>query len=142
MSVSPSLAKGKQTAAFVLVLLSGIGMLAIGSTVLISILGLSDLDIIKITGRFTMLGWIRPVLLTTLILNIVLSIGALIAATMLYYQVQQHHRWGIVILIISTVNFFVLLNTWAMTIFGIGGLLASLLGVIGALLALTERSQT
>jgi len=63
-------------------------------------------------------------------LGILAGIIVLVGAAMLYAQPKQAPRWGIVILIASALNLFL----------GVGGLLASLLGLIGGALALGQKA--
>jgi hypothetical protein len=60
--------------------------------------------------------------------GIIAGIIVLIGAAMLYARPEQGPAWGIVILIASALNLFI----------GIGGLLASLLGITGGALALVK----
>jgi len=53
----------------------------------------------------------------------------LIGAVMLYVKPEQRRSWGLVILVISALNFFV----------GIGGLLAGALGAVGGALAMAAK---
>lgn len=57
------------------------------------------------------------------------GIVVLIGAVMLYVRPQERWGWGMAILIISAVDFFV----------GMGGLLAGVLGVIGGALAMAGK---
>lgn len=61
--------------------------------------------------------------------SIFAGIVVLIGAVVLYVKPQQRRGWGIVVLVASTLNFFV----------GMGGLLAGALGVIGGVLALSTK---
>ena len=61
--------------------------------------------------------------------GVLAGIVVLIGAVMLYVKPQQRRSWGIVILVISAIDFFV----------GMGGLLAGALGVIGGALALAAK---
>lgn len=54
----------------------------------------------------------------------------LIGAVMLYAKPEQHRTWGVVILVVSALNFFA----------GMGSLLAGALGVIGGVLAVSAKS--
>jgi len=58
------------------------------------------------------------------------GIVVLVGAAMLYAKPRQAHAWGIVILVASALNLFL----------GMGGILASLLGIIGGALALGHRA--
>lgn len=60
--------------------------------------------------------------------GVVAGIIVLVGAAMLYAQPRQAPAWGIAILVVSALNLFL----------GMGGLLASLLGLIGGALALTR----
>jgi len=62
--------------------------------------------------------------------GVLAGIIVLIGAAMLYAQPGQGQAWGILILIASALNLFI----------GIGGLLASLLGIIGGALALGQKA--
>jgi uncharacterized membrane-anchored protein len=61
--------------------------------------------------------------------GIIAGVVVLIGAAMLYIRPKQAQGWGIVILIVSALNLF----------FGMGGLLAGLLGIIGGALALAAK---
>ena len=61
--------------------------------------------------------------------SIFAGIVVLIGAVVLYVKPQQRRSWGVVVLVVSVVNFFV----------GMGGLLAGALGVIGGVLALSTK---
>lgn len=66
---------------------------------------------------------------TWLWLGVAAGIVVLIGAVMLYVKPQERRGWGLAILIISAVDFFV----------GMGGLLAGILGVIGGALAMAGK---
>jgi len=57
------------------------------------------------------------------------GIVVLVGAVMLYVKPEQRRSWGVVILVASAVDF----------VFGMMGLLAGTLGVIGGVLALSTR---
>lgn len=58
--------------------------------------------------------------------GIVAGLIVLLGAAMLYSKPRQRHGWGMVILVLSALNLFL----------GMGGFLASVLGIIGGALAL------
>jgi len=58
--------------------------------------------------------------------GIVAGLIVLIGAAMLYSKPRQRHGWGMVILVLSALNLLL----------GMGGFLASVLGIIGVALAL------
>lgn len=60
-------------------------------------------------------------------LGILAGIAVLAGATMLYARPNQTRIWGVLVLIASGLNLFV----------GMGGILASTLGIVGGALALT-----
>jgi hypothetical protein len=64
-------------------------------------------------------------------LGLIAGIVVLVGATMLYARPKQAQGWGIVILVASALNLFL----------GMGGILASLLGIIGGALALAGGSK-
>jgi len=64
--------------------------------------------------------------------GIVAGVIVLIGAAVLYSKPEQSQVWGIVILIVSVLNLF----------FGMGGFLASILGIIGGTLALSWRPSS
>lgn len=59
----------------------------------------------------------------------VAGIVVLIGAVMLYIRPQERRGWGVAILVISALDFFI----------GWGGLLAGVLGVIGGALAMAGK---
>ncbi len=63
-------------------------------------------------------------------LGVAAGIIVLIGAVVLYVKPQQRRGWGLVILVVSAIDFFV----------GMGGLLAGALGVIGGALAVAGKS--
>jgi hypothetical protein len=62
-------------------------------------------------------------------LGVAAGIVVLIGAVMLYVKPRERRGWGLAILIISAVDFFV----------GMGGLLAGVLGVLGGALAMAGK---
>lgn len=60
--------------------------------------------------------------------GILAGIVVLVSAAMLYAQPRLSHAWGTLILVASALNLFL----------GMGGILASLLGIIGGALALAR----
>ena len=62
-------------------------------------------------------------------LGLVFGIVVLLGAVVLYARPERAHVWGIAILVASAVNL----------LFGMGGILASLLGVAGGALAIAWR---
>jgi hypothetical protein len=59
------------------------------------------------------------------------GIVVIIGAVMMYTKPQQHRSWGIVILVLSALDFLL----------GMGGVLAATLGVVGGALALSGEKQ-
>lgn len=64
-------------------------------------------------------------------LGLIAGIVVLVGAVMLYARPAQSRGWGLAILAASALNLFL----------GMGGLLASLLGIVGGALALAWRAQ-
>lgn len=112
---------GRPVAAFVLALLAGLWMLASGAMMA---WGMEN----WMWGHGMMRGF-APRLWWPWF-GIVAGIVVLMGAAMLYMKPAQRQTWGMVILIVSALNFF----------FGMGGLLAGALGVIGGALALSKSS--
>ncbi|MFN3346892.1 MAG: hypothetical protein ACK42E_03670 [Candidatus Bipolaricaulaceae bacterium] len=111
-------------AAFVLSLLAGLWMLASGAMMFEA-------------EEWGMMGWMwghgmmrgfAPRLWWPWF-GIAAGIVVLVGAAMLYTKPEQRQTWGIVVLIVSALNLF----------FGMGGLLAGALGVIGGALALSKN---
>jgi len=63
--------------------------------------------------------------------GVVAGIVVLVGAAMLYFKPTDKALWGMVILVVSVLNFLV----------GMGGFLAGILGVVGGALALTWNPQ-
>ena len=63
--------------------------------------------------------------------GLIAGVVVLVGAAMMYARPHSAPTWGVVIVIVSALNFF----------FGMGGFLASVLGVIGGALAMTWRPQ-
>jgi len=116
------------TAAFVLSLLAGLWMLAAGG--MMGGFGWGGM----MGGWHGMGGWMwgrgtqtfgvwRPWF------GIFAGIVVLVGAVMLYVRPEQRRSWGIVILVASALNIF----------FGMMGLLAGTLGIIGGVLALSPK---
>lgn len=61
--------------------------------------------------------------------GLIAGIVVLVGAAMLYARPAQSRGWGLAILVASALNLFL----------GMGGLLASLLGIIGGALAITTK---
>ena len=113
----------RPTTAFVLSLLAGLWMLASGA-------------MMSSAGDWGMTGWMwghgmmrgfAPRLWWPWF-GTVVGIIVLVGAAMLYAKPEQRQTWGIIILVVSALNFF----------FGMGGLFAGTLGVIGGALALSK----
>jgi hypothetical protein len=101
----------KPTAAIILSLIGGIFVLVVGSLVMM-INGAN-------TGGFN-LG----------LLGVIWGILIMIGAAMLYSRPQQHKTWGIIVIILSFLSWFVLALT------GIIGIAGFMLGLIGGSLGI------
>lgn len=111
---------GQRTAAFVLSLLAGIWMVAVG----VMMLGWRP-------GGFGMMGWMWGHGVMGVWwpwLGIIAGATVLTGAIMLNAKPDQAQTWGLVIVVASAVGLFV----------GMGGLLAGALGVVGGALAMSE----
>lgn len=115
----------KPTVAFVLSLLAGLWMLASGAMMS----GIGDWGMGSWMWGHGMMRGFAPALWWPWF-GIIAGIVVLVGAALLYAKPEQRQTWGIVILIASALNFF----------FGMGGLLAGALGVIGGALALSTSS--
>jgi hypothetical protein len=112
------------TVAFVLSLLAGLWMLGAGS--MMGGFGWGGMMGGWMWGRsMGSLGVLWPWF------SICAGIVVLIGAVTLYIKPKQRRSWGLVVLVVSALNFLV----------GMGGLLASALGVIGGVLALSPIGQ-
>jgi hypothetical protein len=121
----------KPAVAFVLSLLAGMWMLAMGGWMLSwSPNGNWDWGMGGMMGSGWMWGhgligiwwpWV----------GLVAGIVVLVGAAMMYARPGSAPAWGVVIVIVSALNLF----------FGMGGFLASTLGIIGGALALSWRPQ-
>jgi hypothetical protein len=116
------------TAAFVLSLLAGLWMLAAGG--MMGGFGWGGM----MGGWHGMGGWMcgwgrRNFGVWSPWFGIFAGIVVLVGAVMLYVKPEQRRRWGVVILVASALNIF----------FGMMGLLAGTLGVIGGVLALSTK---
>ncbi len=116
------------TAAFVLSLLAGLWMLAAGG--MMGGFGWGGM----MAGWHGMGGWMwgqgtRSFGVWWPWFGIFAGIVVLIGAVMLYVKPEQRRSWGVVILVVSALNFFL----------GMMGLLAGTLGVIGGVLALATK---
>jgi hypothetical protein len=124
----------RPTAAFVLSLLAGLWMLAMGGWLMSWSPTNSQWGW---GGMGGMMGggwmWGHGVLgLWWPWFGLLAGIVVLVGAVILYSRPSSAPAWGIVILIASALNLFV----------GMGGFLASVLGIIGGALALSWRPQT
>ncbi|MBI3961984.1 MAG: hypothetical protein HY335_04450 [Deinococcus sp.] len=124
----------KPTAAFIFSLLAGVWMLAAGGLMY----GFNWEDMMA--GWQGMGGWMlghgmmrnfAPALWWPWF-GFIAGIAVVTGAAMLYNKPEQRSAWGVVVLVVSALNFFI----------GMGGLIASALGVIGGVLALTNRTGT
>ncbi|MFQ6090895.1 MAG: hypothetical protein ACE5LD_05600 [Candidatus Bipolaricaulia bacterium] len=119
----------RPVAAFVLSLLAGLWMLFAGGMVFGSGWGLGAMG-----GMMGRGGWMWGHGMVGSLwwpwFGVVAGIIVLIGAAMLYAQPKQGPAWGTVILIASALNLFL----------GMGGVLASLLGIIGGALALGTKT--
>ena len=134
MSQSPMEAE-RPTAAFVLSLLAGLWMLSMGG--MMGGFGRGMMGGPNATyGYHRMMGgWMwgsgmHAFGMSWPWLGVVGGVVVLIGAVMLYVRPQQRWGWGLVVLIVSAIDFFV----------GMGGLLAGALGVIGGALAMAGKS--
>jgi hypothetical protein len=113
------------TVAFVLSLLAGLWMLAAGGM-------MGGFGWEGMMGGHGMAGWMWARDMWSFGVwspwfGIFATIIVLVGAVMLYARPEQRRSWGLVVLVASALNFFM----------GMGGLLASTLGVIGGILALS-----
>ncbi len=116
------------TAAFVLSLLAGLWMLAAGG--MMGGFGWGGM----MGGWHGMGGWMsgrgtRSFGVWWPWFGVLAGIVVLVGAVMLYVKPEQRRSWGVVILVASALNIF----------FGMMGLLAGTLGVIGGVLALSAK---
>ena len=127
----------KTTAAFVLSLLAGLWMLSAAG--MMGGLGFGGMMRGQ-DGQYgmdhfqRMNGWMwgsgmHALAITWLWLGVAAGIVVLIAAAMIYVRPQERRGWGLAILIISALDFFV----------GTGGFVAGALGVIGGSLAMAGK---
>lgn len=111
---------------FVLSLISGLAMLVLGIAVGVSNRG----ETVRATLSDGGLEIRRVDWLTWPWLALILGLVIVISAWLLYSRPRENLVWGIVILVASLIGFAT----------GTAGLLAGILGVIGAVLILTWRS--
>jgi hypothetical protein len=116
------------TIVFVLSLLAGLWMLAVGGMAC----GFSGQGMMG--GWQGMGGWMwgrgmRSFGIWSPWFGVFAGIIVLIGAVMIYVKPEQRRGWGVAILVASALNFFV----------GMGGLIAGTLGVIGGVLALGTK---
>lgn len=136
MQEKPSRAERKPVAAFILSLLAGLWMLVPG------VLGYAWWFPITggwMHGEHMRGGWmwrhgvmrdIAPMFWWPWF-GLVAGLIVLVGAVMLYSKPSQSQGWGIVILVLSAFNVFL----------GLGGFLASMLGIIGGALAIVWRPE-
>ena len=110
--------------AFVLSLLAGLWILAVGSMMSGSHWGPGMMG-----GWMWGHGMMRGFLPWWPWFGIIAGIIVLVGAAMLYARPEQCRGWGIAILVAAALNLFI----------GMGGVLASLLGISGGALALAWR---
>lgn len=125
----------RPTAAFVLSLLAGLWMLSMGGMMGGFGRGMMGGPNAMYSYHHMMGGWmwgsgIHAFGMSWPWLGVVGGVVVLIGAVMLYVRPQQRWGWGLVVLIVSAIDFFV----------GVGGLLAGALGVIGGALAMAGKS--
>ncbi len=113
--------------AFVLSLLAGLWMLLAGGAMMGSA-GWGSMGPGMMGGGGMGWMWGHGVIGWWPWLGLLAGIIVLIGAAMLYAKPAQSQGWGIVILVASALNLFL----------GMGGLLASLLGIVAGALALTK----
>lgn len=123
------------TAAFVLSLLAGLWMLSMGG--MMGGFGWGMMGGVSGTAHFhnMMGGWMWGSGIHTFGMSwpwfgVLAGIVVLAGAVMLWVKPQQHRMWGLVVLVVSAIDFFL----------GMGGLLAGALGVIGGALAMGGKS--
>lgn len=123
------------TAAFILSLLAGLWMLSMGG--MMGGFGWGMMAGPSATAHFhhMMGGWMwgsgmHAFGMSWPWFGVLAGIVVLLGAVMLYVRPQQHRTWGLVVLVVSAIDFFV----------GMGGLLAGALGVIGGALAMAGKS--
>lgn len=137
MQEEPSQAAPKPVAAFVLSLLAGLWALIPG--VLRYAWGPSPMGG-GMGSHWTRGGWMwRHGMMRDMAplfwwpwFGVIAGIVVLIGAVMLYNKPEHCRGWGMAILILSALNLFI----------GMGGLLASVLGIIGGAMALAWRPET
>jgi hypothetical protein len=112
--------------AFVLALLAGLWMLAVGGMMAGFNWGPGMMG--GWMWGHGMMGGLAPSPFWWPWFGIIAGIVVLVGAAMLYARPEQRQGWGIVILVASALNLLI----------GIGGVLASLLGLIGGALALAR----
>lgn len=128
MSVEQIQRTEQLTVPFVLSLLAGLWMLAAGG--MMNGFGWGGM----MGGWHGMGGWMLGQSIRTFgvwwpWLGVFAGIAVLVGAVMLYARPEQRRSWGVVILVASALNIF----------FGMMGLLAGTMGVIGGVLALGTR---
>ena len=136
MQEEPSKAAPKPVAAFVLSLLAGLGVLI--PAVLRYAWGPSPMGD-GMGSHWMRGGWMwRHSMMRDMApmlwwpwFGVLAGIVVLIGAIMLYNKPEQCRGWGMAILILSAVNLFI----------GMGGFLASVLGIIGGAMALAWRPK-